>query len=119
MALENGCADCGLQKEDRHCFTCEPCVNKRLSRATAAVEAANSKLQVDIALLARRLRLKEEECRELDGLYDDLLTQAQSVLPADQFDSLICVTCEDNPRHKGTDLCYGCTPIEDDRGNEY
>ena len=92
-----------------------PEVESELQRLTAA----NSKLQVDIALLARRLRLKEEECRELDGLYDDLLTQAQSVLPADQFDSLICVTCEDNPRHKGTDLCYGCTPIEDDRGNEY
>jgi len=34
--LERGCVDCGRQKEDRHCFTCEPCVVKRVERAKSA-----------------------------------------------------------------------------------
>jgi hypothetical protein len=37
MGLERGCVDCGRQKEDNHCYTCEPCVVKRIESLRATL----------------------------------------------------------------------------------
>jgi hypothetical protein len=62
--LEHGCASCGRQKEDKHCFTCEPCVIRRgwAQNATLTAEVERLKGLLRKAEKGEMMTANHEKC---------------------------------------------------------